>query len=114
MSTNYYAITNRCGFCGRSNREHIGKRSGGEVFFYAGDDAGKRSWTAWKEYLASKHVELIEDEYRRPVDLSTFVAMVESMPNRGKQYESDSAFSRYGDSAWLDDEGYSFCTWEFS
>lgn len=85
MGTNYYAVSEPCGHCGRGgDRVHIGKSSIGWQFLFAPLDMeegkGCHSWREWRAYLADKQ---IVDEYGRSHTLAEFADLVESKQNSG-------------------------------
>lgn len=78
MGTNYYAKTNCCKACKRSDLTHLGKSSGGWVFsLHVYPDDGINTWADWKAKLAYQDVQ-IEDEYGNDVPYESFVKTVEN------------------------------------
>lgn len=129
MGTNYYVAKNFCECCNRYDEEyHIGKDSGGWAFSFQGYRPERLvSWQAWKEFLKDK---IIMDEYGERTDYDWFVEYIESVkspkyvnPNgrknlvhneqgRKKDERGYTWFNPEHD--WDDEEGYSFCSREFS
>lgn len=81
MGTNYKALIDPCGECGRPrDRLHIGKSSMGWAFLFRAyrkpyDDYAISSVKQWKEFLSQENV-TIEDEYSRPLTQKEFWALV--------------------------------------
>ena len=124
MGTNYYVAKNKCECCKRLDQEyHIGKSSYGWAFSFQGYRWNKlTSWSAWKEFLET---EQIVDEYGEVMNYDEFCEMVESYKAPGFLREDGSknllhnAEGRkkgYFDAAydWDDEDGYSFCSRDFS
>lgn len=125
MGTNYYVIKNKCECCKRYDQEyHIGKASGGWAFSFQGYTWNKlTSWKDWKEFLKDQQ---IVDEYGEEISYNEFVEMVETFKSptyvnsrTGKQNLSqfeESKKNGYFDIErdWIDEQGYSFTTVEFS
>lgn len=82
MSTNFYFIEEN------GERLHIGKRSGGWKFLFAGHkETG--SFVEWLLYLNS-HRGLIQDEYGKLHTLEDFLHVVEDLHNNRSHIEQDS------------------------
>lgn len=130
MGTNYYVATNRCECCNRFDEQyHIGKSSYGWAFSFRGYKAENgylndlRSWKEWKEFLKDQ---LIANEYGEFVPYEKFVDMVEGEkyptwvnPTNGhrnlrhnEEGRREGWFNSQYD--WDDEEGFSFCSREFS
>lgn len=129
MGTNYYVAKNLCECCNRYDEEyHIGKDSMGWSFSFRGYRAERLvSWQAWKEFLKDK---IIKDEYGERIDYDWFVNYIEKekSPNyiwsngRKNKVHNDEG-RKPGPSGypwfnseydWDDEDGYSFCSREFS
>lgn len=114
MGTNYYARLKPCQHCGLSKTElHIGKSSAGWTFsFHAIDswdhDVQIKSWPEWMAFLMRPDV-AIYDEYDRLISLEKFLALVDS-----KRSEKHNHAKLHPEGCFLDDEGNSFSTHEFS
>jgi hypothetical protein len=129
MGTNYYVAKNYCECCDRYDKEyHIGKSSHGWAFSFRGYRSEQLvSWQAWKEFLKDK---IIMNEYQQQVDYGRFVEYIEGpkspgfirsngKPNLQHNEEgrkpSPSGFSWFNSEYdWDDDQGYAFCSREFS
>lgn len=130
MGTNYYVASNHCECCDRYDEEyHIGKSSFGWAFSFRGYRAERLvSWKQWKEFLKDK---IIMDEYHERIDYDWFVDYIEKEkspnyvnPQRGKKNlvhnEEGRKPNKNGytwfnpEYDWDDDDGYSFCSREFS
>jgi len=119
MGTNYYAFSDPCSHCGRSDgRVHIGKSSIGWQFLFAPLDRangeGIYSWKAWKLYLADKR---IVNEYGDAVSLAELVDIVENKQTSGlcALTATRDQYGPYSESErrqheYKDDDGYRFCT----
>ena len=126
MGTNYYVIKNHCESCDRYDEEyHIGKSSWGWAFTFRGYSAdGLVSWKTWKEFLKTQ---IIKDEYGDRIPYEEFVEMIEGVkapdfvyPDGHKnlqhntQGKIDSRPWFNPDFDWDDEDGYAFCSREFS
>ena len=126
MGTNYYVAKNLCECCDRYDEEyHIGKSSHGWAFSFQGYRAERLvSWRAWKEFLKDK---IIMDEYGERKDYAWFVELIETYksPNyvhedgrqnlqHNKQGKIDSRPWFNPEYDWDDEDGYAFCSREFS
>ncbi len=126
MGTNYFAMVDVCGCCGRPRAElHICKslrifRGYRHVDFEVhhtpelGDEL--LSWEQWKGALRAPSVQ-VRDEYGRDVDTERFIADVEAVPVERRRHHYDVMMSEYpehGGDEWLDADGFSFCGREFS
>jgi hypothetical protein len=123
MGTNYYHHYDICGECGRSESRHIGKLSWGWTFAfrgYPGDDyTGQpeiRSLADWEQLLRSGGE--IRDEYGDAMTVDEFLSMVRkkatSSNNQTLYIRADTRWSELRESCWLDPEGHSFSSNEFS
>ena len=123
MGTNYYVRKNHCECCNRHDREyHIGKSSYGWAMTFQGYPWNKLdSWKNWKEFLKN---EVIIDECGDVIDYDEFVTMVETYKSPGfkrddghvnkSHYVECSKEGHRMDRDWVDEDGYSFTTTEFS
>lgn len=118
MGTNYYHRPAPCPTCGHGEETHIGKSSAGWTFSFHGTEQ-IRSWSDWLAVLREGGE--IRNEYDRIVTLEEFVEMVEA--KRGERLnhttycrESDEPWTRAHGlrDCWLDKEGHSFSSGEFS
>lgn len=131
MGTNYYVAKNKCECCNRYDEEfHIGKSSGGWAFTFQGYKYdGLVSWKLYKEFLWQAiytRGKYIVDEYGEFIDYDDFVTMVETVksPNYVNEYNGiknhlhNDAGRKQGyfnpEYDWDDEDGYSFCSREFS
>lgn len=119
MGTNYYAVTKYCQHCKRGNPIHIGKSSVGWMFVFHGypdpwDEVQIRSWAEWK-YCLLNEADHIEDEYGKLVSFADFKKVVENRHNpSGLKIPANEIPHHHKDKYWLDPEGQSFCSLEFS
>jgi hypothetical protein len=124
VGTNYYVVKNKCECCKRFDEEyHIGKSSVGWAFSFQGYKWNKlTSWSAWKEFLKSQS---IVDEYGEEMKYNDFCEMVEIYKAPGfirdnghtnlvhnTEGRKDGYFDPEYD--WDDENGYSFCSRDFS
>lgn len=84
MGTNYYLV-DRCKRCGRSDRTHIGKQSGGWRFLlHTYEDL--TGWISWREHINNMrlhHGHRLENEYGEQVTLQLLDRLVnDSTPDR--------------------------------
>ena len=126
MGTNYYVAENACECCNRYDETyHIGKASYGWAFTFRGySEEGLTSWQAWKEFLKDK---LIVDEYGNGVTYLWLVNYIEEYKAPGYIREDGHKNLSHNEQGrkdtypwfdpqydWDDEEGYSFCSREFS
>lgn len=126
MGTNYYVAKNLCECCNRYDEEyHIGKSSGGWAFSFQGYPAERlTSWKAWKEFLKNQ---IIKDEYGDTMSYEDFVQMIETYKAPGYVNENVRKNRQHNEAGkndkypwfnpeydWDDEDGYSFCSREFS
>ena len=126
MGTNYYVTKNHCECCDRYDEEyHIGKSSHGWSFSFQGYPWNKlTSWRAWKTFLKDQQ---IRDEYGETISYEDFCNMVETYKapgyvrqdgHRNLQHNEQGKLGPRpwfnGESDWDDEDGYSFCSREFS
>lgn len=106
MSTNYYAIT--APGLGDDHQFHIGKSSAGNPFsFHVYPDEELRDGNAVLGYVHGNDLE-IRDEYGTPVAVQD----IRDMANEGLQYQNQQAILAQDD-AWLDEDGYTCCAYDF-
>jgi hypothetical protein len=126
MGTNYYVAKNRCECCNRYDVEyHIGKSSIGWAFSFQGYPSERLvSWRAWREFLKNQ---IIMDEYGERIDYEWFVTMIETYKSpsfvnengrKNQQHNEAGKRDKYPwfnpEYDWDDEDGYSFCSREFS
>lgn len=126
MGTNYYVAKNLCECCNRYDEEyHIGKSSGGWAFSFQGYPAVRlTSWKAWKEFLKNQ---IIMDEYGERINYESFVHMIETYKAPGYVHEDGRKNLQHNEQGkidnrpwfnpeydWDDEDGYAFCSREFS
>lgn len=127
MGTNYYVAKNLCECCNRYDEEyHIGKDSFGWAFSFRGYRPERLvSWQAWKEFLKDK---IIMDEYGERQDYDQFVKYIETIktpnyinPMNQRKNLVHNEEGRTGKHRWFnpewdwdDEDGYSFCSRDFS
>lgn len=126
MGTNYYVAKNLCECCNRYDEEfHIGKSSMGWAFSFHGYPTFElKSWKQWKEFLKDQ---MIKDEYGDTISYEDFVNLIETVkapgyvnPNghRNLQHNEAGKKDKYPwfnpEYDWDDEDGYSFCSREFS
>ncbi len=126
MGTNYYVAKNLCECCNRYDEEyHIGKSSYGWAFSFQGYRAERLvSWRAWKEFLKDK---IIKDEYGERIDYDWFVNLIETYKAPGYVREDGHKNLQHNEQGkidkrpwfnpeydWDDEDGYAFCSREFS
>ena len=126
MGTNYYVAKNLCECCNRYDEEyHIGKSSGGWAFSFQGYPAVRlTSWKAWKEFLKNQ---IIMDEYGERQGYDAFVQMIETYKAPGYVREDGRKNLQHNEQGkidsrpwfnpeydWDDEDGYAFCSREFS
>jgi hypothetical protein len=129
MGTNYYVAENNCECCQRYDKAyHIGKASWGWAFSFRGYRPERLvSWAAWKEFLRDK---IIRDEYGARISYEWFVHVIETDKapgyvredgHRNLQHNEEGRKPSRGGHTWFDpehdwddDQGYSFCSREFS
>jgi len=126
MGTNYYVAKNLCECCNRYDEEyHIGKSSYGWAFTFQGYPAERiTSWKAWKEFLKNR---IIMDEYGERQGYDAFVQMIETYKAPGYVREDGRKNLQHNEQGkidsrpwfnpeydWDDEDGYAFCSREFS
>lgn len=141
MGTNYYWCINYCTHCQRSEKHHIGKRSGGWQFAFQAypdgvhDDDWKpitppiMSWSDWKKVVVRQPEDQkdplykvpwghIEDEYGSVIPPDEFEEIVEK--SAGEKNHVDYLLSSYHKSSYnskldfKDSEGWTMSTVDFS
>jgi hypothetical protein len=123
MGTNYYAVHDTCGHCGRFERTHICKS---HIIFRAhftwdsdGDpEPWLTSWADWRHFLCGPKVDHIVDEYGDRHDIAAFIDRVEAtdLAARRRQYDwcanDPQPYRKLDvvepDADWLDPDGFSF------
>ena len=126
MGTNYYVAKNLCECCDRYDEEyHIGKSSYGWAFSFHGYRAERLvSWRAWKEFLKNK---IIIDEYGEKTSYEKFIEMIETYKAPGYKREDGHVNLQHNEQGkidkrpwfnseydWDDEDGYAFCSRNFS
>jgi hypothetical protein len=107
MGTNYYVRFNHCKQCNRYEEVHIGKSSYGWTFsFHATEEC--KSYKDWLKFLSKEGVDIF-DEYDRKVSLDDFKKLVGSKKDSEHNHTKE-----YPEGSYLDDEGNSMTTCEFS
>lgn len=128
MGTNYYFTANPCATCGHGEKLHICKSLTmfqARVEWPDEDPYEHRlsltSWAEWREFLRTTPG-TIEDEYGATRTVEGFIASVEAveLEYRSKQFRWMAAnTNRAADGPslgkdWLDADGFSFTTSDFS
>jgi len=116
MGTNFYAVYNKCSHCGREDRLHIGKRSGGWEFgFQAHDEPELKSATQYRVWLRASGA-VIYDEYGETWSLPDFWEAVGETRQPGALNHCDYVKEHYicDDNTFKDAEGWSFTPGDFS
>jgi hypothetical protein len=126
VGTNYYVAKNLCECCNRYDEEyHIGKSSHGWAFSFQGYRAERLvSWRAWKEFLKNK---IIIDEYGEKMSYEKFIEMIETYKAPGYMREDGHVNLQHNQQGkndkrpwfnaeydWDDEDGYAFCSRNFS
>ena len=125
MGTNYYAHEGICHCCKRGTKKfHIGKNSHGWQFSFAAHKwEHLSSFAEWKAFLERDDV-AIWNEYADVVDKEGFFAMLQEKSPKVPDLKNHTTYclgsKTVGDrehaqrDCYLDPEGWSFCTSEFS
>jgi len=111
MGTNYYLRLRFCPCCGRIDEHHIGKASAGWKFlFRVTKNIDVNEWKGETlHYAGWSDEEGIFNEHGDKVSYDDFWEMVEGRQD-GKSYKHI-----YGDErAWIDENGYNVCNYDFS
>lgn len=113
MGTNFYARTNICRHCNRYEETHIGKRSYGHQFLFAGHDHIK-SFDDLCNFLCITEAKIFDEENRQIsyCDFLRMIKEIENDPNSKKQDPTDFRSCAYD--FLIDSEGYPFLFGEFS
>jgi len=119
MGTNYNAIYDKCGRCGRSEQIHIGKLSGGwEFMFRAHCEPQLESVADRRRWLKESGAE-VRSEYGDSLSGDDFWALIER--SRGKKNHVDFMENEYphrdrpiSRDDYKDPEGWSFSRNDFS
>lgn len=107
MGTNFYAHTNVCTCCNRSDIVHLGKRSAGWTFSFQGSET-IRNFDDWCRLVRS--ASRIEDEYGTPIDAEEMIEEAATWGvGTGKRHAD-----LYRQYAWIDPYGHSFSDSDFS
>jgi len=116
MGTNYYLHVGECETCGRPKDViHIGKSSIGWTFSFHGTDK-IRSCQDWLEFIQDSGG-IIKNEYDQKVPLEEFQELVKT---KKLSNLNQTTYCRVHhpihaeNSCWLDDEGHSFSSGDFS
>lgn len=116
MGTNYYLHENVCERCERSDVTHICKSF---TSWHGSVDGitAPNSVAGWRERIKAAVAKggYIEDEYGTPVTAEEFFRAIENVPPHRARQQYDS-YMRHGyhDGVWLDPDGFSFSSAEFS
>lgn len=112
MGTNYYHHRDVCECCGRGGKsEHIGKSSAGWTFSFHGTEEAK-SWGEWRAILRAGGV--IRNEYDEVVTVEHFEALVDAKRGEPNNHARDIGTTNVYEDSWLDEDGHSFYSGEFS
>jgi len=121
---NYYLEINTCPTCNRYDRVHIGKSSCGWTFSFQGFK--ERSdcemigcqVLSYKDWLEVLPIGIIINEDGKEVSLDEFKEKVESKRYADKNHtvvvKGDNSLRLHAEQCWLDDEGHSFTSGDFS
>lgn len=126
MGTNYYWHHNECDCCGRYDEWHVGKSSGilQAITKWHDEEPWLRlvvgTWRQWKLHLRSGGS--LWDEYGKQLDVEEFIAQVDAwgQEHRRRQWEWMRDHGRRTSTLpnpevdYLDPDGYSFSTSDFS
>lgn len=131
MGTNYYAIENACGCCGRYDEVHICKSMISFEAYIEWDQNDNPvitvgSWAEWKQRLWDKASSVVDD-YGGRYTVDAFIAVVEdtallaTAEQRRSQFEwclvnepSSVSAGPEVDKTWLDPEGFTFTARPFT
>jgi hypothetical protein len=126
MGCNYYHRTNICEGCGRYDEQHIGKNSAGWTFSFQGyyedndpdDDESTPPATAIHSYRDWLRVleagGKIYNEYGERVTLEEFKELVEDRRTAPHNHTTYCQIHHPTDDCWLDEEGHSFSSADFT
>ena len=118
MGTNYYFSYDVCECCGRGKIVHVGKGSFGWQFSFRGyvdDDIDLpgfdiRSFADWKKLFAANPNGKLTDQYGDIKTMESFEEYVrEKLTQEKKKDTGDPMRPR-----WFDEEGFTFCGYDFS
>jgi hypothetical protein len=119
MGTNYYARTEACEHCGRSDSDvHICK----SLTMFRGYTADQpcalgviESVADWRRVLRETPKLRVFDEYGREEEIAAFLDAIDAtqLEQRRRQYDWMQAHYPGQTTDWLDAEGFSFCSQEF-
>ena len=111
MGTNYYAKFEICDSCGRSEEIHLGKSSCGWTFmFQSHDDPPIKSYRDLLDWLDQSDAQIF-NEYQEKITVKEFRDIVE---NRSHPRGLLNYAKQYPDGSFLDPDGNSFSTGNFS
>lgn len=127
MGTNYYVRVDLCDACGRSEELHVSKNL---TMFQArmrwedGDEKiDLASWAEWRRFIR-QHDLVVYDEYGGAIQPEAFIEMVEDTDKARRRRQFDWFVENQPTRAshagpvlgmeWLDPDGFSFSTSEFS
>jgi len=124
MGMNYYLKINICPTCNRSDVIHIGKSSCGWTFSFQGfkersdcEMIGQQI-LSYKDWLEVLPMGIITNEDGKEISLDEFKEKVESKRNESNNHtvvvRKDSSLRLHAENCWLDDEGNSFMSGDFS
>jgi hypothetical protein len=116
MGTNYYVILNECQGCKRYDSLHVGKNSYGwpftfrayvdlDLYSYPGLEEEIKSKQDWEAFLKKPGMRIV-NEYDEEISYQALIELAESKLRTGDQSLHFNDF--------LDEEGYTFTTEEFS
>lgn len=116
MGTNYYHEIELCDKCHNTESVHIGFSAVGWTFMFQATET-IRSWKDWQARLGQANGRIV-DEYGREFSLAEFAAMVERKQTSTWGPENRPATNHAVEypepTSFVDPEGYSFSTREFS
>lgn len=111
MGTNFYVAKDYCSVCGRSEKKHIGKRSGGWQFMFRAEP-GIMSAEDWRR--ETEHA-FIEDENGTPYTYKSFWREVDdSRSSLRNHYDYCVERGILDHNSFKDEEGWSMTIGEFS
>lgn len=112
MGTNYYLRLRHCPHCKRYDEHHIGKSSVGWMFIFKVTE--NVDVDEWKGELGHhkgwSNDEGIYDEYGQKTSYDAFWALVENKQDGKSHRTPHGEINR----AWIDENGYNVCNYDFS